>query len=255
MNAPFDSGPRQADLDVAIIGAGFSGMCMAIQLKKAGYTAFRVFEKAPDLGGTWRDNIYPGCACDVPSHLYSFSFEQNPDWSRSYSPQDEIWRYMKACAGKYGILSHFRFNSAVTAAEYDEAAQLWRLTLKSGERVSARALVSGVGALHLPAFPKIEHLDAFKGRAFHSSQWDTSCDLTGKTVGVIGTGASAIQIVPSIANKVKSLALFQRTPAWILPRMDRGFSRRAQNLFRHVPFLQRALRNLIYWTMEFRAFG
>src|ERR1700733_900103 len=141
MNAPFDSGPRQADLDVAIIGAGFSGMCMAIQLKKAGYTAFRVFEKAPDLGGTWRDNIYPGCACDVPSHLYSFSFEQNPQWSRHYSQQAEIWRYMQSCADKYAVRSHMRFDAAVTEARYDEAAQIWRLTFKTGESVTARAVV------------------------------------------------------------------------------------------------------------------
>ena len=174
------------------MGAGFSGLCMAIALKKAGYTRFRVFEKAGDLGGTWRDNRYPGCACDVPSHLYSFSFDQNPDWSRSFSPSEEIWRYMKASAAKFGIASHMRYGAAVREARFDERNHVWRITLANGDSVTARALVSGVGALHLPAFPKIEGLSSFSGRAFHSSEWDQSLDLTGKRVAVIGTGASAI---------------------------------------------------------------
>lgn len=254
MNAPFE-GPPRAELDVAIIGAGFSGLCMAIALKKAGFHSFCVFEKAGDLGGTWRDNRYPGCACDVPSHLYSFSFEQNPDWSRSYSPQAEIWRYMRACASKYGVLLQFRFGAAVTAASFDETQHIWRITLESGETVTARALVSGVGALHLPAYPKIAGLESFVGRAFHSSEWDTSLDLAGRSVGVIGTGASAIQIVPAIAPNVKHLTLFQRTPAWVLPRMDHSFSARAQRLFRRVPGLQRMFRNTLYWNMEMRALG
>ncbi|HXL98518.1 MAG TPA: NAD(P)/FAD-dependent oxidoreductase [Rhizomicrobium sp.] len=252
MNAPFNP---PADLDVAIIGAGFSGLCMAIHLKKAGYKSFTIFEKAGDLGGTWRDNRYPGCACDVPSHLYSFSFEQNPDWSRSFSPQAEIWRYMKDCAGKHGILPHMRFNAAVASAAYDESAQLWRLRLKDGETVTARAVVSGIGALHLPAFPKIKGLETFAGRAFHSSDWDESYDLAGKRVAVIGTGASAIQIVPNIAGKVKELSLFQRTPSWIVPRMDRAFSDKTKSRFRRFPRLQRALRHVIYLALESRALG
>jgi len=254
MNAPYH-GSAKAELDVAIIGAGFSGLCMAIALKKAGTQTFRVFEKADDLGGTWRDNRYPGCACDVPSHLYSFSFEQNPDWSRSYSPQPEIWRYMKQCAGKYGIGAHMRFGAAVTEARFDEANHFWRITLASGETITARALVSGVGALHLPAFPKIKGLENFAGRAFHSSEWDETADLTGQRVGVIGTGASAIQIVPAIAARVKQLTLFQRTPPWVLPRMDQSFSERAKRWFRTVPGLQRLFRGFIYANMEMRALG
>ena len=254
MNAPYH-GPAKAELDVAIIGAGFSGLCMAIALKKAGTQTFRVFEKADDLGGTWRDNRYPGCACDVPSHLYSFSFEQNPDWSRSYSPQPEIWRYMKQCADKYGIGSHLRFGTAVTEARFDETNHFWRITLASGETITARALVSGVGALHLPAFPKIKGLENFAGRAFHSSEWDETADLTGQRVGVIGTGASAIQIVPAIADKVKQLTLFQRTPPWVLPRMDQSFSERAKRRFRAIPGLQRLFRGFIYANMEMRALG
>jgi cation diffusion facilitator CzcD-associated flavoprotein CzcO len=256
MNAPFrGQSPGHAELDVAIIGAGFSGLCMAIQLSKAGYTNFRIFEKASDLGGTWRDNIYPGCACDVPSHLYSFSFEQNPDWSRQYSQQAEIWAYMQRCADKYAVRSHIQFDATVTDARYDEAAQIWRLTFKTGESVTACAVVCGVGLLHVPARPNIAGLDMFRGHTFHSSQWDASCDLAGKRVGVIGTGASAIQIVPAIADKVKELHLFQRTPSWILPRMDHGFSPRTQRLFRNVPALQRLFRHFIYWTMEARALG
>jgi len=252
MNAPFKP---SADLDVAIIGAGFSGLCMAIKLKEAGCESFTIFEKASDLGGTWRDNRYPGCACDVPSHLYSFSFEQNPDWSRSFSPQAEIWRYMKDCAGKHGILSHMRFNAGVASAAYDESAQLWRLRLKDGETVTARALVSGIGALHLPTFPKLKGLESFAGRAFHSSEWDESYDLAGKRVAVIGTGASAVQIVPNIADKVAQLTLFQRTPSWILPRQDRAYAGETKNRFRKFPFLQRLLRNFIYLALESRALG
>jgi cation diffusion facilitator CzcD-associated flavoprotein CzcO len=254
MNAPYH-GPARPELDVAIMGAGFSGLCMAIALKKAGHNSFRIFEKAGDLGGTWRDNRYPGCACDVPSHLYSFSFEQNPDWSRSYSPQPEIWRYMKHCADKYGLHSHLTFNAAVTDAVFDEANHFWRIKLADGETATARALVSGVGALHLPAYPKIKGLRDFAGPAFHSSEWDESVDLSGKRVGVIGTGASAIQIVPEIVHKVKQLTLFQRTPPWVLPRMDHGFSARAKRLFRHVPGLQRLFRGAIYANMEMRALG
>jgi cation diffusion facilitator CzcD-associated flavoprotein CzcO len=254
MNAPYH-GPARAELDVAIMGAGFSGLCMAIALKKAGRTNFRVFEKADDLGGTWRDNRYPGCACDVPSHLYSFSFEQNPDWSRSYSPQPEIWRYMKDTAAKYDLASHVTYGAAVTDAVFDEAAHFWRIKLANGETTTARALVSGVGALHLPAFPKIKGLSDFAGQAFHSSEWDENADLTGRRIGVIGTGASAIQIVPSIADKVKQLSLFQRTPPWVLPRMDHGFSERTKRLFRYVPGLQRLFRGAIYAMMEMRALG
>jgi cation diffusion facilitator CzcD-associated flavoprotein CzcO len=243
------------DLDVAIMGAGFSGLCMAIKLKREGVTGFRVFEKGSDLGGTWRDNRYPGCACDVPSHLYSFSFEQNPTWTRSYSPQGEIWRYMKACAAKYGIEKHIRYDAAVRRAEFDELNHFWRVTLADGESVTARALVSGVGALHLPAYPRIEGLEQFRGRAFHSSEWDGTRDLCGLNVGVIGTGASAIQIVPSIAGQVKSLTLFQRTPAWVLPRMDRTFSDSTKKWFGTLPGLQRLYRSALYWRAEATALG
>jgi cation diffusion facilitator CzcD-associated flavoprotein CzcO len=251
MDLEFRSTPEpKADFDVAILGAGFSGLCMGIALKKAGYKSFVILEKAGDLGGTWRDNHYPGCVCDVPSHLYAFSFEQNPDWSRHYPPQAEIWRYMHSCASKYGILPNIRFESAVNAAEFNEAGHHWRITCADGRTLTARAIVCGIGALHLPAIPAIEGLETFSGHTFHSSQWDDSIDLTGRAVGVIGTGASAIQIVPAIAAQAGALRLFQRTPAWVLPRNDSAYSERAKRLFRAVPGLQSLYRTLLYWRLE-----
>ncbi len=240
-------------LDVAIIGAGFGGLAMAIALKKAGRTAFRVFEKASDLGGTWLFNRYPGIACDVPSFLYSFSFAQNPDWSRCYSSGDEIWRYMKRVADDHGLHPYLHFNVPVTRAQYDEAARLWQVTLGTGETVLTRALVTGTGALHVPSLPDINGLDTFAGAKFHSAEWHEDFDPAGKTVAVIGTGASAIQIVPSIAGKAHQVYLFQRTPAWVVPRFDRPTSAMTKALFRHLPLLQRLYRTLVYTRMELRA--
>ena len=253
MNAPFRSDAETPELDVAIIGAGVSGMGMAIALKKAGRNNFRVFEKEKDLGGTWLLNRYPGCACDVPSFLYSFSFAQNPNWSRSYSPQGEIWRYMKDVAERYDLGPHMRFDAGVNSADWDDAHQLWRVRLKSGEAVTARALVSGTGALHVPSYPAIKGIESFTGKVMHSAEWDESYDLTGKRVAVIGTGASAIQIVPSIAGKVAHLDLFQRTPAWVMPRMDRAIPQSLKDRFRRFPFLQRLMRTFIYSRMEMGA--
>jgi cation diffusion facilitator CzcD-associated flavoprotein CzcO len=252
MNAPYRA-DGLADLDVAIIGAGFSGMGMAIALKKQGRENFRIFEKASDLGGTWFLNRYPGCACDVPSYLYSFSFAQNPDWSRSFSPQAEIWRYMKDTAARYGLVPHMRFGTKVESAHWDEKAQLWRVHLSGGETVTARVLVSGAGALHVPSYPDIKGLETFTGKVLHSAEWDESFDLAGKRVAVIGTGASAIQIVPSIAGKVAHLDLFQRTPAWVMPRMDRANSEALKSRFKRFPLLQTLYRTLIYGRMEMGA--
>ncbi|MDE2163721.1 MAG: NAD(P)/FAD-dependent oxidoreductase [Alphaproteobacteria bacterium] len=240
-------------LDVAIIGAGFGGLAMAIALKKAKRTAFRVFEKAPDLGGTWLFNRYPGIACDIPSFLYSFSFAQNPDWSRSYSSGAEIWRYMKRVADDNELYPYLQFNSPVSSAQYDEIARLWRVTLGAGETVWARTVVTGTGALHVPSLPDIKGLEDFEGPKFHSAEWDERFDPVGKTVAVIGTGASAIQIVPSIAGKARQIYLFQRTPAWIVPRFDRPTSAVAKAFFRHVPLLQTLYRAFVYTRMELRA--
>src|SRR3984885_15450397 len=253
MNAPFRLDGQV--LDVAIIGAGFSGLCMAIKLKEAGRTNFRVFEKAGDIGGTWFLNRYPGCACDVPSHLYSFSFDQTPGGSRAYSPAGEIWRYQKRAAEKHGILAFIRCNAEVARAEYDEAAQLWRLTLGSGEAVPARALVAGAGILHVPFYPQIEGAGSFAGKTMHTAKWDDAYDLSAKRVAVIGTGASAVQLVPAIADKVAHLDLYQRTPGWVSPRMDYAFEEKSKTRFARLPFLQRLFRSFIYWRAEMLAYG
>jgi cation diffusion facilitator CzcD-associated flavoprotein CzcO len=240
---------------LAIIGSGFAGLGMAIQLKKAGYDDFVILEKNPDLGGTWRDNRYPGCACDVPSHMYSFSYELNPDWSRMFAPQEEIWAYLRRCVSKYGLERHIRYGSAVEALEWEDSAGHWSVTLADGSVLTPKAVVSGIGALHVPSLPSIPGAERFTGTAFHSAQWDHSCDLRGKRVAVIGTGASAIQFVPKVASEASSLRVFQRTPPWIQPKPDFAIPSWARRVFRYVPGAQRAFRNAIYWVLETRAVG
>jgi cation diffusion facilitator CzcD-associated flavoprotein CzcO len=242
-------------MKIAIIGSGFAGLCMAIKLKSAGFEDFVIYEKAGELGGTWRDNTYPGCACDVMSHLYSFSFYPNPDWSRNFSGQAEIWAYMKDCAEAFQVPQHIKFNSPVTEARYDEAWGVWKITTAGGETDFAHILVAGAGGLSLPGFPEIEGLRSFAGAAFHSAEWDHAFDLYGKKVAVIGTGASAIQIVPNIAGKVAQLYLFQRTPPWVLPKREKIFSEFEKKLFRSFPFLMKLYRAGIYWRNEFFATG
>jgi cation diffusion facilitator CzcD-associated flavoprotein CzcO len=243
------------ELDFVIVGAGFSGLGMAIGLLREGRRNFVVLEKASALGGTWRDNTYPGCACDVPAHLYSFSFEQNPRWSRLFAPQREIWDYMEHCADKYGVRPHLRFDREVVRCEWDERRSFWRVHTKNGETFTCRYLVLGTGPLSQPSYPDIVGADRFAGRAFHSQRWDHGYDLTGKTVAVIGTGASAIQIVPNIQPKVKRLHLFQRTPPWIMPKPDAPISPRMQQIFARHPATQRALRNTLWTIMDLRGFG
>ncbi|MFD1050480.1 flavin-containing monooxygenase, partial [Kibdelosporangium lantanae] len=184
------------DTGVVIIGTGFSGLGMAIQLRRTGRRDFLVLEKADDVGGTWRDNTYPGCACDIQSHMYSFSFEQNPNWTRSYSPQPEIWDYLRRVADKYQLRDHIRFGAEMTSARWDAEEGRWHLFTRSGDEYVAQFLVSGIGALHIPHIPELPGLTGFKGRTFHSATWDHSYDLRGKKVAVVGTGASAIQFVP-----------------------------------------------------------
>ena len=246
--------PAEQHVEVAIVGTGFSGLGMAIQLKKAGRNDFVILEKAHDVGGTWRENHYPGCACDVPSHLYSFSFEPNPNWTRRFAPQAEILEYLRGCADKYGVRSHIRFGCEVQRAEFDEDAQLWRLFTSDGV-VRARHVVFGVGALSKPLVPKLRGMERFRGRAFHSAQWDHGFELYGKRVAVVGTGASAIQFVPRIVEQVAQLHLFQRTAPWVLPHPDRPIGAFARWLFRTVPALQRLARWAIYGHHEARALG
>ncbi|PPE75501.1 4-hydroxyacetophenone monooxygenase [Solimonas fluminis] len=253
----FDSrgGRGGKGLSVLIVGTGFSGLGMAIQLKQAGFEDFTILERAGDVGGTWRDNSYPGCACDVQSHLYSYSFEPNPNWSRMFAPQPEIKAYLQHCARKYGLLPHIRYNAELVRAEYDEKDALWNVTTRAGETYSASVLVSGMGGLSTPAFPSIKGLEAFKGKMFHSAHWDHGHDLEGERVAVIGTGASAIQFVPKVAQKAARLDLYQRTATWILPKPDREISAAERLLFRRFPAAQRALRNSIYWMLESRVLG
>ncbi|MBV9772842.1 MAG: NAD(P)/FAD-dependent oxidoreductase [Gemmatimonadetes bacterium] len=239
---------------VAIIGSGFGGLGTAIRLKQEGIDDFVVLERAGDVGGTWRDNTYPGCACDVQSHLYSFSFAPNPEWSRSFSPQPEIQAYLKRCAGRFGITPHLRPGHEVRGAEWDEAARLWRIETSRGP-FTARVLVMASGALSDPLVPRIPGLESFRGTTFHSAHWDHGYDLHGKRVAVIGTGASAIQFVPAIQPEVARLHLFQRTPPWIIPRHDRALGEREHRLFRRFPAAQRAVRAGIYLAREAFVFG
>jgi len=235
---------------IAILGAGISGLCMGIRLKQAGITNFTIFEKSDDVGGTWLDNSYPGAGCDVPSHLYSFSFEPNPNWSRRYSPQPEILAYFRHCARKYGIYPHIRFRTELAAARFDEAAGKWHLTTTAGEAITADVLVSGVGQLNRPAYPKLAGLETFAGTTFHSARWNHDYDLAGKRVAVVGTGASAIQFIPQIAPQVTQLHVFQRSPNWMIPRNDYTYSDFARWVFANVPLVQRLYRLKIYLQLE-----
>jgi len=243
------------DFQVAIIGTGFAGLGMAIRLKKDGIDSFVVFEKADEVGGTWRENTYPGAACDVPSHMYSFSFEPNPRWTRTFAPQPEILDYLKRTADKYGVRPHIRFRAEITDIVFDEAGDRWTVTTADGQAVTARVVVLGIGPLHVPAIPQLKGMETFQGQVMHSATWDHEYDLTGKRVAVIGTGASAIQIVPSIAGQVEKLHLFQRTAPWVLPKIDRPFTGLEKVAFRRLPLLQRLSRNRIYWQQEARILG
>jgi len=239
---------------VAIVGSGFSGLGMAVKLKRAGIDDFVILERADDLGGTWRDNTYPGCQCDVESNLYSFSFAPNPGWTRTYPLQAEIWDYLRQCADRYGLGPHLRHGHEVRSAIWDEAAARWRIETSAGS-FSADVLVAAVGPLSEPSIPAIPGLDAFPGPHFHSAAWDHEVDLAGKRVAVIGTGASAIQLVPRIQPEVARLHLFQRTPPWVLPHRDREVRGVARALYRAVPGVQRLARFAVYWSRELFVIG
>jgi cation diffusion facilitator CzcD-associated flavoprotein CzcO len=246
-----NAGGERTHFRVAIVGTGFAGLGMAIRLKQEGIEDFVVFERADDVGGTWRDNTYPGCQCDVPSHLYSFSFAPNPDWSRTFSQQPEIQDYLRRCAAHFDVLPHVRFRHAVTAARWDDERQLWEIeTSGGGGAFTAQVLVAGMGGLSEPSIPQIPGLDSFEGAAFHTAQWNHDVDLRGRRVAVIGTGASSIQVVPEIQPEVEKLHLFQRTPAWIMPHPDRPLSKRERTVYRRFPLVQRLVRGAIYWARE-----
>jgi cation diffusion facilitator CzcD-associated flavoprotein CzcO len=238
-----------ASVRVAVIGSGFAGLGAAIALRRAGRLDFVVLERAGEVGGTWRDNRYPGCACDVPSHLYSFSFAPNPDWSRSFSAQPEIQAYLQRTAREHGVLPHVHFGTELLEARWDDAAQRWRIRTSRGE-LTAEVLVNGTGALSEPRTPAIPGVESFTGTTFHSATWDDDHDLTGRRVAVIGTGASAIQFVPHVQRRAAHLTVFQRTPPWVLPRRDRRISGVEKALFRRLPAAQKLARGGIYGLRE-----
>ena len=228
--------PLPPHVRVAVIGSGFAGLGMAVRLRQQGITDLVVLERAGTVGGTWRDNTYPGCACDVPSQLYSFSFAPNPHWSHSFSRQPEIQAYLERVAEEFGVLPHVRFHTELEAADWDEAAQLWRLRTSRGD-LTAQVLVSGCGGLVEPALPVVPGVESFEGPAFHSARWDHDVDLAGKRVAVVGTGASAIQFVPYLQKHAAHVTVFQRTPPWIVPRRDREFSAREKALYKRLSLI------------------
>ncbi len=236
-----------------IIGTGFAGLGMAVALKKNGIHDFLIVEKAKDVGGVWRDNSYPGAACDVPSHLYSFSFFPNPNWTRKFAPQQEIWSYLQDCACAYQLLGNIQFDSEVRSADYHEQTRRWRVVLTNGTELYSQFLITAMGQLSRPALPKIEGMGNFKGQAFHSAKWNHDVDLTGQRVAVIGTGASATQFVPAIATRVKSMSVFQRSPAYILPRPDRAYGAFERALCRWLPGFMKLQRLKTYLQYESQA--
>ncbi|WP_172831293.1 flavin-containing monooxygenase [Mycobacterium asiaticum] len=239
---------------IAIVGSGFSGLGAAVKLSEAGHQDFMVLERGDDVGGTWRDNTYPGAACDVPSHLYSYSFALNPNWTRSFSSQPEIQEYIRGVAKDAGVLDRHVFNCHVKKAVWSEEDRQWELSTTRGS-MTAEVLIGAFGALAEPKLPDIPGIDDFAGTLFHSAQWNHDADLTGKRVAVIGTGASGIQIVPAIVDKVEHIDVYQRTAPWLLPRFDRPFSRPEQWAFRKFPGLLRLARAGIYAARETQVVG
>ncbi|MEU1176712.1 NAD(P)/FAD-dependent oxidoreductase [Streptomyces sp. NPDC005820] len=234
---------------VAVIGSGFGGLGAAVRLRREGITDFVVLERADSVGGTWRDNSYPGCACDVPSHLYSFSFAPNPDWPRTFSGQEHIRAYLEHVTDTFGLRPHLRFGSEVRRMTWDAQELRWDIET-SGGRYVADVVVSATGPLSDPKVPDVPGLDTFPGKVFHSARWDHDHDLTGKRVAVVGTGASAIQIVPAVQPVVSRLTLFQRTPPWVMPRVDRAVSGAERALHRAVPVTTRMRRGLLWGIRE-----
>jgi cation diffusion facilitator CzcD-associated flavoprotein CzcO len=239
---------------IAIVGSGFAGLGMAVQLKQAGIHDFVLFEREADVGGVWRDNSYPGCACDVESNLYSFSFAPNPEWTRLFSPRGEIYAYLQKVARDYQILPHVRFGQGVLEARWSKDAQRWFVKTAQGS-FTADFVVSGMGALCEPSVPEIPGRASFAGEMFHSARWNHGYDFKGKRVAVIGTGASAIQFVPALQKDVAHLTLFQRTAAWVLPRLDRAVTDQEKALFRRSPLAQKAARAGIYLRREALVLG
>ncbi len=247
-------GLDREDVKIAVIGGGFSGLGMAIQLKGDGVEDFVVLERAQDVGGTWHHNSYPGCRCDVPSHLYSFSFAPNPNWSHTYSAQAEIRDYLRGCAERFGIRPHLRTGVEVLCATWLEDQGRWEIETSDGT-LTAEVLVSAVGPLTEPKLPDVPGIESFQGKTMHSARWDHEYELAGKTVASIGTGASAIQYVPEIREHVEKLYVLQRTPPWIMPHSDRPITERERQLYRRLPVAQRIVRGAVYGAKELLLLG
>ena len=250
MSGLVDSMKKNEIYQIAIVGTGFSGICAAIQLQKNNFENFILFEKNEEIGGTWRDNTYPGAACDVHSDLYSFSFEPNPGWTRRFSGWQEILNYEKHCIRKYNLDSKIKLNTRIVTARFDNQKALWKLSSAKNEVFYASYVIMGAGPLHIPVYPDIQGRSLFQGISFHSSCWNHEIDYTAKTIAVIGTGASAIQIIPEMAKVAGKLLVFQRTPAWVIPKLDGSYSKFRRVIVKIFPFLQKLKRLLYFYRNE-----
>jgi cation diffusion facilitator CzcD-associated flavoprotein CzcO len=244
------NGSRRRGLRVLIVGAGFGGVAAAIELRRHGIEDVTILERAPDLGGTWFYNTYPGAACDVPSHLYSFSYAQRRDWSQVCSPQQEIYEYLHEVARTHGVEGLVRTNQTVTACSWDERTATWTVETSEGERHEAEALVLATGQLHQPHVPPIPGAADFTGHMFHSASWDHEYELSGKRVGVVGSGASAVQFVPEIASRVAQMTVFQRTGNWFLPRKNRPYPALMRRAIERIPYVQDLRRRFVFEYTE-----
>lgn len=242
----------QKFVDIVIVGSGFSGLAIASYLRRSGRHDFVILERAHDVGGTWRDNSYPGCACDVPSHLYSFSFAPNPDWSSTFSAQSEIHKYLRKVAKQEHLMQHITFGTEFLGAKWHKKDKLWHIRT-SGNSLKARILINAAGPLSTPTIPHISGMERFSGPAFHSAQWEHGVTLKNKRIAVLGTGASAIQFVPEIQPSAKQIYIFQRSAPWVLPRTDRRITKLERSMYRTFPLTQRIVRMMIYWTRELYA--
>lgn len=237
---------------VAIIGSGFGGLAMAIRLLQANIHDFIILEKASEVGGTWRENQYPGAACDVQSHMYSLSFAPKTDWSKRYAEAPEIFDYIQDLIQQFDLKKYIQFNQEVVATHYDEEQFNWHLTLKNGQKIDAQFVIFASGPLHVPQIPHIKGIEKFKGEVFHSSQWNHAYNLNQKNVASIGTGGSAIQYIPEIAAKVQNLYVLQRTPAWVIPRDERAYNALDKKLFQRLEWFRKLHRARLYWSNESR---
>lgn len=235
---------------IAIIGAGAGGIAMGVRLRRAGFDRFTIFEKSDGVGGTWRDNTYPGAACDVPSHLYSFSWEPNPYWQRTFATQPEILAYLEHCATEHGLRPHLRLGTEVRTVRWDDERRHWTLETATGEVFRAHIVISALGMLNIPYLPEIPGRDRFQGTQFHSARWQPDAPIEGARVAVVGTGASAIQFVPAIAPAVASMTVFQRTPTWIRPKVDVEVPAEDQERFARRPLAGKVERWKAWWTYE-----